>query len=475
MSTSYDLIVIGAGPGGYVAAIRAAQLGMKVACVDENTALGGTCLRVGCIPSKALLESSERYYEARKGALSEHGISVGEVTLDLPALLARKDKVVSQLTSGVAFLFKKNGVTPHHGRGRLVGEGKVEVTSAEGSKEVLTAKHVLIATGSVPATIPGVVLDGDRIGTSTEALSFPQVPEHLVVIGAGYIGLEMGSVWARLGSKVTVLEYMSEFLPAIDTEIAKLAHRAFTKQGLQIQLGVRVTGARVEGDRVTVTYEEGGDQRPNLGPNQRTVEGDRVLVATGRRPNTEGLGASELGVKLDRRGFIEVDDHYRTAVPGVWAIGDVIPGPMLAHKAEEEGVAAVEHMAGLPGHVNYDAIPGIIYTHPEVAGVGKTEQQLRADGVPYKKGTFPFSANGRAKAMAETDGMVKILAHAETDRILGFHVIGPHASDLAAEGAVAVEFSASAEDLARSVHAHPTLSEVVKEAALAVGGRVIHM
>jgi dihydrolipoamide dehydrogenase len=467
MSTSYDLIVIGAGPGGYVAAIRGAQLGMRVACIDENAELGGTCLRVGCIPSKALLESSERYYEAKKGALSEHGIGVGEVTLDLAALLARKDKVVGQLTSGVAFLFKKNGITPYRGRGRLLAPGRVEVEQASGGTETLEAKHVLVATGSVPATIPGVVLDGDRIGTSTEALSYPTVPERLIVIGAGYIGLEMGSVWARLGSQVTVLEYLKEFLPAVDAEIAKLAQRSFTKQGLKIQLGVRVTGATAKGERVAVTYEEGGEPK--------TVEGDRVLVATGRRPNTEGLGARELGVKLDARGFIEVDDHYRTTVPGVWAIGDVIPGPMLAHKAEEEGVAAVEHMAGLPGHVNYDAIPGIIYTHPEVAGVGKTEQQLKAEGVPYKKGTFPFSANGRAKAMADTEGLVKILAHAKTDRILGFHVIGPHASDLAAEGAVAIEFSASAEDLARSVHAHPTLSEVVKEAALAAGGRVIHM
>lgn len=467
MSTSYDLIVIGAGPGGYVAAIRAAQLGMRVACIDDNAQLGGTCLRVGCIPSKALLESSERYYEARRGALSEHGIAVGEVTLDLATMLARKDKIVGQLTSGVAYLFKKNKVTPFHGRGRLTAPGQVEVALHDGGTQALTATHVLIATGSVPATIPGVVLDGDRIGCSTEALSYPEVPEHLIVIGAGYIGLEMGSVWARLGAKVTVLEYLREFLPGIDTEIGKLAHRAFTKQGLEIRLGVRVTGAKAEGQRVVVSYENDG--KPE------TVEGDRVLVATGRRPNTEGLGARELGIGLDARGFIEVDAHYCTAVPGVYAIGDVIPGPMLAHKAEEEGVAAVERMAGLPGHVNYDAIPGIIYTHPEVAGVGKTEQQLKAEGVPYTKGTFPFSANGRAKAMADTEGMVKILAHAQTDRILGFHVIGPHASDLAAEGAVAIEFSASAEDLARSVHAHPTLSEVVKEAALAVGGRVIHM
>ena len=467
MSESYDLIVIGAGPGGYVAAIRAAQLGMRVACIDENAQLGGTCLRVGCIPSKALLESSERYYEARKGALSQHGISVGEVSLDLPAMLARKDKIVGQLTTGVGFLFKKNGVTPYHGRGRLLGEGRVEVTTASGETTTIASRNVLIATGSTPASIPGVTLDGDRVGTSTEALAYPTVPEHLIVIGAGYIGLEMGSVWARLGSKVTVLEYMKDLLPAVDAEVAKLAKRAFTKQGLSIQLGVRVTGATVDGQTVTVTYEEDG--------HSQTVQGDRVLVATGRRPNTQGLGADALGVAMDGRGFITVDGHYQTNVPGVFAIGDVVPGPMLAHKAEEEGIAAVEHMAGLPGHVNYDAIPGIIYTHPEVAGVGKTEQALKAEGVPYKKGTFPFAANGRAKAMADTDGMVKILAHAETDRILGFHVIGPRASELVAEGAVAVEFSASAEDLARSVHAHPTLSEVVKEAALAVDGRVIHI
>jgi dihydrolipoamide dehydrogenase len=467
MTHTHDLVVIGAGPGGYVAAIRAAQLGMNVACIDKNPALGGTCLRVGCIPSKALLESSHKYYEARHGALAVHGIEVGEAKLDLAKLLARKDKIVEQLTGGIAGLFKKNGVTRYEGVGRMTGDGGVVVTAADGTTTELQATNILIATGSEPSSIPGVVPDGDRIGTSTEALSYPEVPEHLIVIGAGVIGLEMGSVWCRLGAKVTLLEYMPKFLPNSDEEIAKLAQRIFTKQGLTFKLGVKVTGARVDGNCVTVTYEEGGETK--------TIDGDRVLVATGRHANTEGLGAAEIGVEMDRRGVIAVDEHYRTNVPGVWAVGDVIPGPMLAHKAEEEGVAAVETMAGYPGHVNYDAIPGVIYTHPEIAEVGKTEQELREAGIPYKKGKFPFMANGRAKAMDETDGMVKILAHAQTDRILGFHVLGANASELIAEGAVAVEFSASAEDLARSVHAHPTLSEIVKEAALAVGDRVIHI
>lgn len=467
MSDSFDLIVIGAGPGGYVAAIRAAQLGLSTACIDKNPALGGTCLRVGCIPSKALLESSEHYHAAKHGGLNAHGIELGEVKLDLSAMLARKDKVVQQLTGGVAGLMKKNGVAVYHGVGKLAGNGQVVVTDDEGKTTEIAAKNILIATGSEPATIPGVSLDGDRIGTSTEALSYPTVPEHLIVIGAGVIGLEMGSVWCRLGSKVTLLEYLPTFLPATDKDIARAAAKVFKKQGLDIRLGVKVTGAKAEGDTVTVTYE-GKDGVAEL-------KGDRVLVSTGRRPNTDGLGAQDLGIAMNKRGFIEVDDHYRTSVPGVYAIGDVIPGPMLAHKAEEEGIAAVETIAGQPGHVNYDAIPSIIYTHPEIAGVGKTEQELQEAGVPYNKGSFPFMANGRAKAMADTDGMVKILSHKDTDRILGFHVFGPRASELAAEGAVAIEFSASAEDLARSVHAHPTLSEVVKEAALAVGGRVIHI
>jgi len=466
-SNVFDLVVIGAGPGGYVASIRAAQLGMSVACIDKEAKLGGTCLRVGCIPSKALLESSERYHQASHGMMDQHGVKLGKVELDLGTMLARKDKIVDQLTSGVAGLFKKNGVTPFHGLGRLAGNGKVEVALEAGGTTTLTAKNILIATGSEPTSIPGVELDYDRVGNSTTALSYPTVPEHLVVIGGGVIGLELGSVWKRLGAKVTVLEYMPTFLPTVDSDIARQAMKAFKKQGLEFKLGVRVTGTTVDGDTVTTTYEEKGETK--------TITSDRVLVATGRRANTDGLGAQEAGIAMDKRGVIQVDDHFRTNVPGVWAIGDVIPGPMLAHKAEHEGVAAVELMAGEPGHVNYDAIPGIIYTHPEVATVGKTEQELKEAGIPYKKGKFPFMANGRAKAMAETDGMVKILAHAETDRILGFHVVGAHASDLAAEGAVAIEFSASAEDLARSVHAHPTLSEIIKEAALDVAGRVINI
>ncbi len=463
----FDLVVIGAGPGGYVASIRAAQLGMSVACIDKEAKLGGTCLRVGCIPSKALLESSERYHQAADGLMDAHGVKLGKVELDLPAMLARKDKIVDQLTSGVAGLFKKNGVTPFHGLGKLGGNGTVIVEREGGGTATLTAKNILIATGSEPTTIPGVELDYDRVGNSTTALSYPAVPEHLVVIGAGVIGLELGSVWRRLGSKVTMLEYMPTFLPTVDADIARQAMRTFKKQGLEFKMGVKVTGTQIDGETVTVTYEEKGESK--------SIQGDRVLVATGRRANTDGLGAKEAGLTMDKRGVIQVDDHFRTNVPGIWAIGDVIPGPMLAHKAEHEGVAAVELMAGLPGHVNYDAIPGIIYTHPEVATVGRTEQELKDAGIPYKKGKFPFMANGRAKAMNETDGMVKILAHAETDRILGFHVVGAHASDLAAEGAVAIEFSASSEDLARSVHAHPTLSEIVKEAALDVAGRVVNI
>ena len=458
---SHDLVVIGAGPGGYVAAIRGAQLGLNVACIDAEAALGGTCLRVGCIPSKALLESSERYHEARH-ALGDFGVKVSGVELDLERMLKRKEGIVSGLTQGVAGLFKKNKVTRYHGHGRITGPGRVAVVGPDACE--LSAKHVIIATGSRVAPLRGVELDGDRIGTSTEALSYPSVPEHLVVIGAGYIGLELGSVWRRLGAKVTVLEYLERILPGMDAEIAREAERIFEKQGIEFKLGARVTSATRSGDAVTVGID-----------GQDSVRCDRVLLAVGRVPNTDDLGLDAVGIVLDPRGRIPIDDNFCSYVPGFYAIGDVVRGPMLAHKAEEEGVACVEHIVTGAGHVNYDAIPGVVYTHPEIASVGKTEEELNAQNVPFKKGSFPFMANGRARALGSTEGRVKILAHAKTDRILGVHVIGPRAGDLIAEAAVAIEFSASAEDIARSSHAHPTLAEAMKEAALAVDRRAIHV
>ena len=458
----HDLVIIGAGPGGYVAAIRAAQLGMDVACVEKEKALGGTCLRIGCIPSKALLESSERF-AATKNDLKQHGVVVGDVTLDLAALMKRKDRLVKGLTQGVAGLFKKNGVTRYEGTGRLAGAGKVVVAGADGETEI-EAKNVLLATGSRVADLRGVAPDGDRIGTSTEALAWSEVPEHLVVIGAGYIGLELGSVWLRLGAKVTVLEYLDRILPGMDLEVATEAQKILGKQGMEFRLGAKVTGATADGGKVVVTVD--GDE---------PVECDRLLVAVGRVPMTEGLGLDAVGIETAERGRIPVDDHFRTSAEGVYAVGDLIRGPMLAHKAEEEGIACVEMLATGYGHVNYDAIPGICYTHPEIATVGKTEEELVAAGTKFQKGSFPFFANGRAKALGETDGFVKILADAETDRILGAHVIGPRAGDLIAELVTAMEFSASSEDVARTCHGHPTLSEVVKEAALAVGGRALHM
>lgn len=457
----HDLVVIGAGPGGYVAAIRAAQLGLNAACVELEERLGGTCLRVGCIPSKALLESSEKYEEART-ALKEHGVHVENAALDLAAMLARKDSIVNSLTKGVEGLFKKNKVARYLGKGRIEVPGKVIV---EGKDTLaLEAKHVLIATGSVSAPLKGVDIDGDRIGTSTEALSYPEVPERLVVIGAGYIGLELGSVWRRLGANVTVLEYLDRILPGMDLEIAKEAEKLFRQQGLDFKLGARVTGAGVENGRCVVEYEGG-----------EPIRCDRVLLAVGRKPNTEGLGLDGLNMELDEAGRIVVNDHYATTVNGVYAIGDVIRGPMLAHKAEDEGVACVERIATGYGHVNYDAIPGVVYTHPEIACVGKTEDELKAAGVEYRKGVFPFMANGRAKALGQTDGRVKILADAKTDRVLGVHIIGPRAGDLIAEAAVAIEFGASSEDIARSSHAHPTLAEAMKEAALAVDKRTLNL
>lgn len=454
----HDLLVIGAGPGGYVAGIRAAQLGLNVACVEKEPALGGTCLRVGCIPSKALLESSELFEKAKHG-LAAHGVKITGAELDLAAMLKRKDQIVSTLTKGIDGLFRKNKITRYAGHATITGPGRVKV----GDKDVET-KNVLIATGSKVAPLKGVTPDGNRIVTSTEALSFSEVPKRLIVIGAGYIGLELGSVWRRLGSQVTVLEYLPRIFPGMDNELAADAQKLFEKQGIAFRLGRKVTGARVEGNEVIVEAE--GDEPLRV---------DRVLLAVGRVPNTEQLGLETVGIKLDQRGRIEVDSHFATSAPGFYAIGDVIAGPMLAHKAEEEGVACVEHLVRGFGHVNYDTIPGVAYTHPEIATVGKTEEQLKEAGVAYKKGVFPFMANGRARALAETDGKVKILADQKTDRILGVHIIGPRAGDLIAEAVAAMTFGASSEDLARTCHAHPTLAECVKEAALNTDGRAIHI
>jgi dihydrolipoyl dehydrogenase len=457
----HDILVIGGGPGGYVAAIRAAQLGQNVACADKEDRLGGTCLRIGCIPSKALLESSERYSETRH-ALAEHGIQTADVRLDLAAMLARKNKVVDTLTRGVDGLFKKNKITRYLGTARLVAPGRAIVETKDGPVEI-TASHIILATGSKPASIPNVEIDGDRIGTSTEALSYEKVPKHLVVIGGGYIGMEMGSVWNRLGSKVTVVEFLDRILPGTDSELAAEALTIFKKQGIEFHLGKRVTGARA--GKTSATVEVDG-----LEP----LKCDRVLVAVGRVPYTEGLGLDAVGIQLDKRGRIPVDDHFRTSADRIYAIGDCIEGPMLAHKAEEEGVAVAEQIVTGYGHVNYDAIPAVIYTEPEIASVGRTEDELKEQSVPYRKGTFPFRANGRALSLGNTTGKVKVLAHAETDRVLGVHILGPRAGDLIAEATAAMQFGASSEDIARTCHAHPTLSEALKEASLAVAGRSIH-
>lgn len=459
----FDVLVIGSGPGGYVAALRGAQLGLSVAIAEKDASFGGTCLNVGCIPSKALLESSELVFKAKK-EFTQHGIAVSP-TVDLAKMQARKESIVSQLTKGVAGLLKKAKVETFAGAARFVAPGKVDVGG-----QIVEAKNVIIATGSVPSSLPGIAFDGERIVDSTGALAFSDVPESLVVIGAGAIGLELGSVWSRLGSKVTVLEFLPRILPGIDGEAAALAARIFARQGMTIENGVRVRGARVEGGKVIVTADGAKD-----GDAPREWTCDRLLVATGRRPYTEGLDLAAAGLAADERGRIPVDEHLRTGVPGVWAIGDVVAGPMLAHKASEEGVAVVERIAGRAGHVNYAAIPGIVYTEPEIAGVGKTEEDLRAAGIDFKKGSFPFAPNGRAKALGAKEGFVKILTDARTDRILGAHVIGPRAGDLIAELAIAMEFGASAEDIGRSIHAHPTLAEVIKEAALAAGEGALHV
>jgi dihydrolipoamide dehydrogenase len=464
MSERYDLVVLGAGPGGYVAAIRAAQLGLKVACVEKNRTLGGTCLNIGCIPSKALLDSSEHYHYAQH-RFAHHGIGVGTLQLDLARMMARKSEIVKSLTDGVAFLLRKNGVATFHGTGKVAASGRVEVA---GDKPVsLDAKAILLATGSEPASLPFLQVDGTHVVTSTEAISFSEVPEHLVVIGAGYIGLELGSVWARLGSKVTVLEFLPRLLPMNDGELTTALQKSLARQGLEIHLGTKVTGAYRDGDNVTVSAEKGSDAL--------TFTGDKVLVCVGRRPCSGQLGLEELGVRIERSGRIAVNDRYETNVPGIYAIGDLIHGPMLAHKASEEGVAVAENLAGKHGHVNYAAIPSVIYTAPELAAVGLTEEQVKEQGTPYRVGKFPFLANGRAKCLDETEGLVKIVTNAKTDRVLGVHILGPRASDLLAEVVLAMEFSASAEDIARTCHGHPTLSEAVGEAARAAWQKAIQM
>ncbi len=459
----FDVIVIGSGPGGYVCAIRCAQLGFKTACVEERETLGGTCLNVGCIPSKAMLQASEKFEEAVHG-LDKFGVQTGDVALDLKGFMAHKDGVVADNVKGVEFLFKKNKIAWLKGRGKITAKGEVTVGDT-----AYKAKHIVIATGSDSMPLPGVDVDEKRIVTSTGALALAEVPKTMVVIGGGYIGLEMGSVWQRLGAKVTVVEFLDRITPGMDGEVSKQMLRILKRQGIDFKLGTKVTGATVGKSGVTLTLE------PAKGGDTETMEADIVLLSIGRKPHTEGLGLEEVGVKVDDRGRVEIDGQFRTNVEGIYAIGDVVRGAMLAHKAEEEGVAIAELLAGQAGHVNYGAIPGVVYTFPEVASVGKTEEQLKEEGVDYRVGKFPFSANGRARAMNATDGFVKILADAKTDRVLGVHIIGAEAGTIIAECGMAMEFSASSEDIARTCHAHPTLNEAVKEAALAVDKRPIHI
>lgn len=477
----YDLIVIGAGPGGYVAAIRAAQLGMKVGCVEREY-LGGTCLNVGCIPSKALLDSSERYHSI-KHQVARHGIQVGDVKLDLGTMMKRKDDVVKQLTTGVGFLFKRNKIDHLIGHGKFIGSGKVEVSAVGASPRVVTAKNILIATGSAPTQIPSLPLDQKYILSSTEGIAIPEVPKKLIVVGAGYIGVELGSVWARLGSDVLVLEYLDGLLPLSDRECANALQKSLEKQGLKFKFRTTAEKAEIVDGKVRVHWKarDGNAAARSAADATASVadrgvqEVDKVLVAVGRRPVTDNLGLETVGVKLDPRGFIPVDQKFQTTAPGVFAIGDVIGGIMLAHKAEEEGVAAVELMAGKPGHVNYACCPAVVYTHPELASVGLTEEECKAKNFNIKIGKFPFAANGRAKGMDETEGFVKIIADARTDRVLGVHILAAHASDMIHECVAVMEFHGSAEDIARGFHAHPTLPEAIKEAAMAVDKRAIHM
>jgi dihydrolipoamide dehydrogenase len=465
---SYDLIVIGSGPGGYVCAIRAAQLGMKVAVVEKDDTFGGTCLNIGCIPSKALLHASERYEEAGH-LLDKMGIKVGEPKLDLSAMMKFKDAGVDGNVKGVAFLFKKNKIDTFHGTGRIAASSKVEVKTADGKIDTIEGKAIVIATGSDVARLPGVDIDERRVVSSTGALVLDKVPERLLVIGAGVVGLELGSVWRRLGSKVVVVEFLDRILPGMDSEVCRQIQRIFEKQGMTFKLSSKVTGIQTAGKTLKVTIE------PATGGTAESIEADVVLVSIGRVPFTEGLGLEAAGVKMDNKRRIIVDARFATNVPGVYAIGDVIAGPMLAHKAMDEGTAVAEIIAGQAGHVNYDVIPNVIYTYPEIASVGKSEEELKEAGIAYNVGKFPFTANGRAKANLQTEGFVKILADAKTDRVLGVHIVGADAGNMIAEAAVAMEFGAASEDIARTCHPHPTFTEAVKEAALAVEKRAIHM
>ena len=462
----YDVIIIGGGPGGYNAAIRAGQLGLKAACVDSRTTLGGTCLNVGCMPSKALLHASEMFEIARFD-FKTLGIDA-EAKLNLPQMMKQKDESVTGLTKGIEFLFRKNKVEWLKGHGRIAGPGKVVVRAADGSETEHAAKNIVIATGSMPAPLPGVEVDQSRVVDSTGALSLPEVPKRLIVIGAGVIGLELGSVWRRLGAEVIVAEYLDRILPGTDAEIAQALQKSLAKQGMSFRLGAKVTGAEASDKAVTLSFE------PVAGGAAETLEAEVVLLAIGRRPNTEGLGLDSVGITPDRRGFIETD-HGRTSAGGIWAIGDVTPGPMLAHKAEEEAVAVIETIAGKAGHVNYEVIPGVVYTYPEVATVGRTEEDLKAEGIEYKVGKFPFSANSRARINHEAEGFVKVLADARTDRILGAHMVGPDVGEMVGEWCVAMEFVAASEDVARTCHPHPTRSEALRQAAMAVEGWAMQM
>ena len=468
MSDPYDVIIVGGGPGGYVGAIRAAQLGLKVACVEKRGSLGGACLNVGCIPSKALLQSSH-HYEAAAHEFASHGVKTGKVSLDLKTMMGRKDKVVDDLTKGIEFLFKKNKIDYILGAGNITAADTVEVTPTKGKKQVLKTKNIIIATGSDVAPLPGVKIDEKQIVSSTGALALGKVPKSMIVVGGGVIGLELGSVWRRLGAVVTVVEFLDSILPGMDGEVVKQMTRTLKKQGMKFKLKAKVASAKASKGGVSLSVE------PRGGGAVETIKADVVLVAIGRRPYSDGLGLDKVGVAMDKRGFITVDHNLRTNVAGIYAIGDVIGGAMLAHKAEEEGVAVAEHLAGQFGHVNYDVIPGVVYTWPEVATLGKTEEALKEEGIDYKAGKFPFSANSRARANADSEGFVKILADAKTDKVLGVHIVGPAAGDLIAEAVSVMEFGGSAEDIARTCHAHPCLSEAVKEAALALDGRALHM